>query len=384
MKKIISVLSAFVLLLTALSVGASANCCSCEKTQLKFNADGSFKVIFVADIQDTPYMAPAIADYLEAICKSEKPDLIVLGGDNIASSCGKAATQEIAEYQVRKGINNFMSVFEKLGIPVAAVFGNHDGERRVDKETQMKYYSRYSVFLGFDEGEEIYGCGNYNLPVLSSDGSKVAYNFWFFDSNMYDRELDGFDYVREDQVENYVKLSDELKAANGGQPVPSMAFQHIAVSEIHEAVENGEWLFGEYNETPDCGATKSSQFEKMVEQGDVKAMFFGHNHANTFGVGYKGIDLVETPAAGFNLSDDNRGVRVITINENDTSTYETHLINYKETFCVDEISTARYFMNASEIGEEAQFGYAFKYLMLTAKSFGNIFKVFYEIFCIIS
>ena len=384
MKKIISILISVVLLLSALSVGAFAKCCSCEKTQLKFNSDGSFKVLFVADIQDTPYMAPAIADYLEAICKSEKPDLIVLGGDNIASSCGKAATQEIAEYQVRKGINNFMSVFEKLNIPVAAVFGNHDGERRVDKETQMKYYSRYSVFLGFDEGEEIYGCGNYNLPVLSSDGSKVAYNFWFFDSNMYDREIDGFDYVREDQVENYVKLSNELKAANGGQPVPSMAFQHIAVSEIHEAVENGEWLFGEYNETPHCGATKSSQFEKMVEQGDVKAMFFGHNHANTFGVRYKGIDLVETPAAGFNLSDDNRGVRVITINENDTSTYETHLINYKETFCVDEISTARYFMNASEIGEEAQLGYAFKYLRLTAKSFGNIFKAFYEIFCIIS
>ncbi|MGN1479590.1 MAG: metallophosphoesterase, partial [Acutalibacteraceae bacterium] len=314
---------------------------------------------------DTPSMAPAIKDYLKEICKRENPDLIVLGGDNIASSCGKAATQLIAEYQVRKGINNFMSIFENLGIPVATVFGNHDGERMVSKETQMEYYSRYSVFVGYDEGEEIYGCGNYNLPILSSDGSKTAYNLWFFDSNMYDREIDGFDYVHDDQVANYVKISNELKAENGGVPVPSMAFQHIAVSEIDEAVENGEMLFGEYNEKPDCGAIKSSQFEAMLAQGDVKAMFFGHNHANTFGVRYKGIDLIETPAAGFNLSDENRGVRVITLNENDTSTYETHLINYKETFCVDEISTARYYMNAAEIGEKEQFKYAMKYLGLS-------------------
>ena len=144
-----------------------------------------------------------------------------------------------------------------------------------------------------------------------------------------------------------------------------MLFRSIAVSEIHEAVENGEMLFGSYNEVPDCGTVKSSQFEAMLQQGDVKAMFFGHNHPNTFGVRYKGIDLVETPAAGFNLSDDNRGVRVITLNENDTSAYETHLINYKETFCVDEISTARYYMNASEIGEKAQFAYAMKYLGLS-------------------
>lgn len=370
MKKLLSVILSVVLLVSALCVGSFA--VSTDDRTLGFNQDGSFKILFVADIQDTPSMAPAIKDYLKEICLSETPDLIVLGGDNIASSCGKAATQLIAELQVRKAINNFMSIFEELGIPVATVFGNHDGERMVSKETQMKYYSRYSVFVGYDEGAEIYGCGNYNLPILSSDGSKTAYNLWFFDSNMYDKEIEGLDYVRENQVANYVKISNELKAANGGVPVPSMAFQHIAVSEIHEAVENGEMLFGEYNEKPDCGAVKSSQFEAMLAQGDVKAMFFGHNHANTFGVRYKGIDLIETPAAGFNLSDDNRGVRVITLNENDTSTYETHLINYKETFCVDEISTARYYMNAAEIGEKEQFKYAMIYLGYSIKSLVSV------------
>lgn len=362
MKKFLSVLMSAVMLVSALCVGAFA--VDNEKSQLRFNDDGSFKILQVADIQDTPNMAPVLADYLTEICKREQPDLIVLAGDNIGKSCGKADFQFIAEYQVQKGINNYMSIFEELGIPVAMVFGNHDSEGRVTKEQQMEYYSKYSVFLGYDEGDEIYGCGNYNLPILSSDGSKVAYNLWFFDSNMKDENMI-FDNVHDDQVANYVKISNELKAANGGVPVPSMAFQHIAVTEIHEAVENGEWLFGEYNEVPDCGAVKSSQFDAMVAQGDVKAIFFGHNHANTFGVRYKGIDLVETPAAGFNLSGDNRGVRVITINENDTSTYETHLINYKETFCVDEISTARYYMNAGEIGDKAQFGYAVKYLWLS-------------------
>ena len=363
MKKILSVLLSVVMLASTLCFGVLAD--DSDSKTLQFNKDGSFKILQITDIQETPSMAPAIKDYLREICKRENPDLIVLTGDNIGKSCGKAATQSIAEYQVRKGINNFMSIFEELNIPVASVFGNHDAEGRVDKETEMKYYSRYSVFLGKDEGDEIYGCGNYNLPILSSDGTEIAYNLWFFDSNMYDSENGGYDYVHDDQVDNYVKISNELKAANGGVPVPSMAFQHIAVSEINEAIENGEILFGSYNEEPDSGTVKSKQFEAMVQQGDVVAMFFGHNHSNTLGVRYKGIDLVETPAAGFTLSDDNRGVRVITLNENDTSTYETHLINYKETFCVDDISTARYYMNASEIGEKEQFLYAMKYLGLS-------------------
>lgn len=354
-----------------------------EPRQLRFNSDGSFKILHIADIQDTPYMAPVIADYLEDICESEKPDLVVLGGDNIASSCGKAATQTIAELQVKQGINNFMSVFEKLDIPVAVVFGNHDGERRVSNEFQMEFYKTYDVFVGKDDAEGVYGCGNYNVPILSSDGSKYAYNIWCFDSHSRNSELGGLDYIRDSQVDWYVKTSNELKAANGGEPVPSMAFQHIAVSEINEALENGTYVSGSVNEEPDCGVVESRQFQAMVEQGDVRAMFFGHNHPNTFVYSYKGIDLGQTPAAGFNLSDDNRGVRVITINENDTSTYETHLINYRETFCTDEYSTARYLMNAAENGEASQRENAAKYFGLSVLKFKFIGKVIYELLCIV-
>lgn len=363
-------------------ISLGANACfekGGDSKTLRFNNDGSFKILQVSDIQDTPYMAPIIADYLESICKSEKPDLIVLTGDNIGKSCGKAATQEIAELQVIKGIDAFMSVFQKLNIPVAAVFGNHDSENRVAKETQMKDYSRYSCFVGYDADSSLDGCGTYNLPILSSSSDKVAYNLWMLDSNMYDG--DGYDNVHQNQVDWYVKKSNELKAANGGVPVDSMAFQHIIVNEIYDAVNTGVLKSGGVNETPNASAKRSSEFSAMLNQGDVRAMFFGHDHENTFTIGYKGIDLVATPAAGFTLSSDNRGVRVITINEKDTSTYSSHVINYKETFCTDKLSTMRYLMNAADQGENVQRKNTISYFFLAQLHGVSFFKVVYEIIC---
>lgn len=362
MKKFVSVLLALIICLSMLTLSVSAEEAD---TKLKFDSDGTFKIIQVADLQDNTMPAKMAFEYIREIAEDEKPDLFILTGDNISDSVPKGYTKANSVKRVRKAIDAFMSVFEEIGVPVAVVFGNHDAEGHVSKEEQMAIYNEYDCCVAIDEGESLYGCGTYNLPVYSSNGKKIAYNLWLFDSNMYDEVNGGYDYVHEDQIEWYVKTSNELKKQNGGKPVPSMAFQHIIVKEVFDALEevkkqkgavenDGKYYIlpegakGELNEVP-CPATVDSlQFEKMVEQGDVKAMFFGHDHKNSFEVSHMGIDIVNTPASGFgSYGGTNRGVRVITIDEKNTSTYETEFIPYLGTYCTEPLEVILYHLESN-------------------------------------
>ena len=391
MKKFLSILMAAILCLSVMSMGASAVNVA-DKT-LKFKGDGEFKIMQVSDLQDTAFATRATYDYLKAIIAEEDPDLIVLTGDNISSGTGKESPESLARWNVKKAIDSTMSVLDGLNVPVAIVFGNHDGEGYISKEEQMAMYQSYGCCVGFDEGENLYGCGTYNLPILSSDGKKVVYNLWMFDSNMYDEEFGGYDHIDETQIDWYVNKSNELKAQNGGVPVPSMAFQHIIVNEIYDtlveveegtpnSIKSGDKYLtlpegtGVINEAPCPGTQDSLQFEKMVEQGDVKAMFFGHDHVNSFVVPYQGIDLVNTPTGGFGSygDKDTRGVRIITINEKDTSKYETKVINYYEKFAVDNLSKCRYLMSEGDVWN------CIRYLFIAP----SILDAIYEVFCVIA
>lgn len=363
MKKVLSIILAVIMCfsIAVISPYAEEVADTSAETTLKFNEDGSFKIMQVADLQDTANPSKKALEYVKEIAAEEKPDLFILTGDNISDSVARGFTKAHSVKKVRKAIDAFMSVFEEIGVPVAVIFGNHDAEGYVSKEEQMAIYNEYDCCIAIDEGERISGCGTYNLPILSSDESRIAYNLWLFDSNMYDPLADGYDHVHEDQIDWYVEKSNELKALNGGNPVPSMVFQHIIVGEIFNALvesEEGapnavqvgdkflalpENATGSLLERPAAPARDSMQFEKMLEQGDVKAMFFGHDHKNDFVVPYMGIDLSTTPAAGFGgYGADNRGVRIIVLDEDNTDTYETETIHYLETCCTEPIEVMLY------------------------------------------
>ena len=140
-------------------------------------------------------------------------------------------------------------------------------------------------------------------------------------------------------------------------------FQHIVVPEVFEAFN--EAPFGTPGAVPKYGKyyilnpamtrtgvmieaacppdVNGGQFDAVKAQGDVTAMFFGHDHTNTFEVNVRGIDLVCSPTAGIApYGDDNRGVRVITIDENNPTAYTTHLVRYTDYFAKDSILNLGY------------------------------------------
>jgi len=388
MKRFISIILTAVLILSTFSIFSSAEVIENDAT-LKFNSDGKFKILHIADIQDTPDVAPITLDYIARTCDAEKPDLIILGGDNVAGAAGKGKDVADAEKNMKKTLNSFMSIFEERNIPTALVFGNHDGNHLVPDERQMEIFNTYKCCIAIDEGEDIYGCGTYNVPIMSADGKEMAYNLWFFDSNGYceipDCDCDEYDWVHDDQVDWYVNKSNELKKANGGKVVPSMAFQHIAVPEIFEIREKGTLVSGTINEESHPSLHNSKQLSAMMAQGDVQAIFFGHDHNNTFQINYKGMDFVNTPTAGFSsYGDEHRGIRVIELDENDTSTYKTRLVNYLKTYCTNATQLCRFKMNGKEYNDfiRALNGIRYFYLALSeGKSFFSICK---EIHCIIN
>ncbi len=313
-----------------------------DKT-IRFNSNGKLKILHITDthLDLNANLDPTIW-LVERACDAEKPDIVMLTGDNVFNCDNADDTKKI--------INALMNVFDSRNIPVAVTFGNHDSEQgAMSREDLMAYYNTFSCSVSVDDGDALSGCGTYNIPVLSSDGEKVKFNLWVFDSGDYD-EQERYSCVKPDQIEWYKQVSDKLKAENNGEPVNSLVFQHIIVGEIYDVLKKSDsWKpyaykhvynedeyymfdpeqvnYGTIREYPCPGYYNYGQFEAMVEKGDVLAMFSGHDHTNAFAVEHKGIDMVSSLSTRYIglFHSTQCGYRVIEVDENNTSDYETRV-----------------------------------------------------------
>lgn len=389
MKKLFAVALSVLFVLSTVSVLAFAE----EKTDenaLQFGDDGKFTILNFSDIQDGYPLMTITKKLIKDTLSKVQPDLVVLTGDNIAG--GRTTTKVVT----RAAINDFMSIFEEAGVPVAAVFGNHDDQSALaDKEYQMSVYESYDCFVGYDEGEALPGCGTYNLPILSSDGTHYAFNIWMTDSGTYNSENDlgGYACTTKEQIAWYVEKSNELKAANGGEPVYSINFQHIVVPEIFDALteceagsencieHNGKYLtlpenaVGVMHERPCPPNYSNGQFQAFLQQGDVIATVSGHDHINSYVVPYEGIDIVNTPGCGFrSYNDETVGSRVFVIDENDPQNYETYEVGYFDVYGDSESAYYRYMAYSRTTDDLTKFVSWFKMLFAEIKEMFEIFS----------
>ncbi len=386
MKKGLSVLLAILMLTGVCSVGAGARTAAEADTHLQFKADGTFRIMQIADIQDDTTLNKLTKKMLRAGIEQYKPDLLVLTGDNIGGySCKSKAS-------AKKAIQQYMDIFKEYDVPVAMVFGNHDDQdTKADKAYQMEVYESYSNFIGCRGEESLSWYGTYNIPIYSStDRNDVVFNVWMFDSGNYNDENDlgGYGCPHKDQIDWYTRTSRELQAKNGGEPVPSIAFQHIIVPEIWDAlkevpkgtdkaVEHGGKYYvlpdgakGELDEAPCPPEYSNGQFAAMQARGDVLAMFFGHDHVNTFSLDYQGVTLATSPGCTFaSYGNDNRGFRFIDLNENDPWNYTDDLVDYK-TLLPSEEDTLQFNLTAREVNFGAKISAFFKVII---DFFGSVF-----------
>ena len=345
-----------------------------EDAHLHFDQNGRFRILNFSDFQGGVNLDARTKVFIRQAMYAASPDLVVLTGDNIFGKYVHGFDE------TRAAIAQFMDIFEALGVPVAIVFGNHDDEGdAILKDDQLEeIYSKYAVNISYDADVHLDGCGTYNVPIYgSTETNKVKFNLWMFDTGSYYPN----DYMRENQLDWYENTSKKLQAANGGKVVPSIAFQHVIVKEIFNVLktEGTHYVLPEtakpgsvMRETPSAsrvGAEK--EFSRLKQRGDVIAIVSGHDHRNSFVVPCDGIDLINTPAAGFyenkvyHGDDDTRGARVIDIYEpgvsNQPDPYRTEMMILREypqpAYYYTPTSTGKYVKEIAVFcAETKQFG----------------------------
>ncbi|MBQ2760106.1 MAG: metallophosphoesterase [Clostridia bacterium] len=330
-------------------------------TTIRFNTDGKLKILHIADphLANDKHFDSSIWVIAEA-CDIEKPDLVVLTGDNTKPYEDPEETKKI--------INSLMNIFESRNIPVAVTFGNHDSEAGpMTRADIMEYYKTFSCVITAEDADVFKNCATFNIPVLASDTDDVKFNIWVFDSGDYDEDDPRhYDRVRTEQIEWYNETAAKLKEDNGGKTVNSVVFQHIIVPEIYDVLkktdskkpfaiqhiynEDEYYMFdseqtnyGTLNEKPCPGYYNDGQFDALVENGDVLAMFTGHDHTNAFGVRNQNIDIYTSPMTRYKglAYTTQYGYRVVEINENDTSAYTTRVERLFDVFDFSYIKTAK-------------------------------------------
>ena len=337
------------LLLTALTAPVSA---AEEDTMLQFDENGEFRILIVADTQDTARPQEATLRLLNAELDAADADLVVFTGDQVHGP--SVRTTEA----MGKALDAILAPVAERSIPFAAVFGNHDDEGGVSKETQLAIYHSYPGCLMSAGPDDITGCGNYNLLVWSSDGSRPVCNLWFLDSGTYgEKGVSKYARVEQDQIDWYLETEAALAARNGGTPIPAYAFQHIIVPDIYDAMDivpssekkngavegygcrKGTYYSaasvieaGTLGEAPCPPDVNGGEFAAWKQGGDIVAGFFGHDHVNDFIIPYEGIDLINTNSTGFYIygAGENHGARLVTLRESDPTAYETRMLYYKD------------------------------------------------------
>jgi hypothetical protein len=245
------------------------------KPQFKFNKQGKFKIAQFTDIHwvhGEPTCEQVIAT-IRAVLDAEKPDVAILTGD--------------VAYKVpaREPWTDIPRIFEQAKTPFAVVFGNHDGEAstRISRSEIMDILNRSPYFVGEKGPDDIHGCGNYVLTVAGSTSAKPSALLYCFDSNAYslDPKYGTYAPVYFDQIAWYRQQSERYAQANGGKPLPSLAFFHIPLPEYNDVIKRKNFL-GTQEEAPCPPDYNTGLFGSFIEKQDVMGAFVGHDHSNDF------------------------------------------------------------------------------------------------------
>ncbi|AXK45275.1 metallophosphoesterase family protein [Brachybacterium saurashtrense] len=329
---------------------------------LRFREDGTFTVVQFNDTQDGPATDRRTIALQEAVLDDVAPDFVVLNGDVIDGSPRTAL-------EAKQALNNVVRPMEDRGIAWALTFGNHDedssGRTGLDEAAYLEFVSQYRHNVNSTGARHITGTGNQVLTIGSASGNRDAFALWLLDSGRYAPEqiagqdfegYPGWDWLRPDQVQWYLGASAALEKRNKAL-VPALAFQHIALWEHrfmwfasvdgrseadHARAVEKHSIVGERHEDECPGPFNSGMFAAMLHRGDVKGLFVGHDHINTYVGDYYGIQLGYAPGTGFGTyglggAEDHRlrGARVFHLDESVEGVYAGTELRFAADYGID-------------------------------------------------
>lgn len=258
--------------------------------QLHFDKNGRFKIVQLTDTHLRTTLksdVAAVYSLMEQVIKAEKPDLVVLTGDNVTVNPAKPEIRKLVKF------------LDARKVPWCAVFGNHDDQQELSRSEMSALYAsgKYSLNTLNADGE----LADVELSVLSKDG-KGAFYVYCMDSHAYSTVLgeECYDWFTAGQVQ-WLRDCCTARTETDGSVAPALAFFHIPLREYIDAwcgrenpredVGGGYPSVGIRGESICCGALNSGMFTAMRETRSVIGVSVGHDHDNDFVAAYNGIAL---------------------------------------------------------------------------------------------
>ena len=311
--------------------------------ELQFKND-KFRILMIADTQEGKRVSSDTLKLINAALDKAEPDMVVYSGDQIWGKHHFKGNRD----EVKRVLSELTAPVRKRGIPFAVCFGNHDRQVGLSNAEQFEIYKELDGFIG-ETTPDIDGVGNYCYEI--KDGGEIKYLLYLIDS--HSNLKIGYDNVHPNQIEWYRVTRDRYEEKLG-HVVPSVVIQHIPICEVFELLtkvkrtkhgsvrgfrtHDGEYFVlnrdrvntdGFMKESPADPQENSGEFAAMKEKGDVRGIYFGHDHNNSFHGDIDGIDVGYTQGAGFDVygPGKDRGVRVIDLHTD--GTLETFDLRYK-------------------------------------------------------
>ncbi|EKU93906.1 cyclic 3',5'-adenosine monophosphate phosphodiesterase [Alloiococcus otitis] len=282
---------------------------------LSYNSDGSFTIMQITDthIGDSPLSEASqkTLDLVKTALDRYQVDLVVHTGDITWS---EGVNKQLESLQ------SFLDCFHGQSTPLITTLGNHDSEGAISRDAVRKYieadaqvnHAPKKQIQVMDSRESCL------LEIYGSDQEAVKTVIYVIDSGDYPKiDYGTYDWVSFDQVAWFRQVAQDY-------PDPAMnnlLFLHIPLPEYKEAGHH--IIEGHFNEgdheicSPDLN---SGLFTQLVEAGNIWGVFAGHDHDNNFDGIYCGIHCLYGQVSGYDTyGDEARGVRLITLDENDNT-----------------------------------------------------------------
>lgn len=258
---------------------------------LKINKNGKFKILQVADLHFSTGVGkcrdpapsetktgcqadPRTLKFLNKVLDLEKPDFVVLTGDQIFGD--EAPDSETALF---KALNPFI----KRKIPFAVTMGNHDDEGSLTRTEIMSLSANLPYSLSSLGLDEVAGVGNYALTVEGPSSHNTAMSLYFLDTHKYSQNpkvTPGYDWLKESQLKWLEREAASLQKSIAAYSHihMSMAFFHIPLPEYRNF---GQPIVGENKEGITAPRYNSGARSILGKLG-VSVASVGHDHCNDY------------------------------------------------------------------------------------------------------
>ena len=273
-----------------------------ERPTLHVESNNKFKILQVADLHlatgvgdcrnaEPPSIHgekkceadPRTLEFISQVLDDEKPDLVVLSGDQVNGDTAPDG---------QTAIFKFAELFISRKIPFACIFGNHDDEGSMPREDHMALLSTLPYSLSEAGPGSIDGIGNYYIEVLAQKKHTQTHTYsaatiYLLDSHSYspdEKHYKGYDWIKKNQIDWFRATARDLMRSSAHTRYPhrhrNLAFIHIPLPEYRNVKDISDQS-GKAKEGPTAPHFNSGFKDALIEA-DIQLVSCGHDHVNDY------------------------------------------------------------------------------------------------------